>query len=112
MCLSVYGLSVCFWFSISLYLGLGQPRWPFSILENSVKAGPQRYPLQPSRVPTDLKNHCKRGFDEMASIVTGSFLELLLAVHGASTDCIDVSMRVGLRTILPLGTEIALTLVA
>ena len=45
-------------------------------------------------------------------IVTGSFLELLLAAHDASTDCIDVSMRVGLRTTLPLGTEITLTLVA
>ena len=43
----------------------------------------------------------------MTSIVTGSFLELLLAVHDASTDCIDVSMRVGLRPILPLGAEIA-----
>ena len=61
---------------------------------------------------TDLKNHSNRGFDEMTSIVTGSFLELLLAVHDASTDCIDVSMRVGLRPILPLGAEIALTLVA
>ena len=61
---------------------------------------------------TDLKNHSNRGFDEMTSIVTGSFLELLLAVHDASTDCIDVSVRVGLRPILPLGTEIVLTLVA
>ena len=47
------------------------------------------------------------------------YLEQLRAVflkccllHDASTDCIDVSMRVGLRTILPFGTEIALTLVA
>ena len=48
----------------------------------------------------------------MTSIVTGSFLELLLAVRDASTGCIDVSMRVGLRPILPLGAEIALTLVA
>ena len=61
---------------------------------------------------TDLKNHSNRGFHEMTSIVAGSFLELLLAVHDASTDCIDVSMRVGLRPILPLGAEIALTLVA
>ena len=48
----------------------------------------------------------------MTSIVMGSFLELLLAMHDASTDRIDVSMRVGLRTILPLSTEIPLTLVA
>ena len=61
---------------------------------------------------TDLKNYFNRGFHEMTSIVTGSFQELLLAVHDASTDCIDVSMRVGLRPILPLGAEIALTLAA
>ena len=47
----------------------------------------------------------------MTSIVMGSFLELLLAMHDASTDRIDVSIRVGLRTILPLGAEIPLTLV-
>ena len=71
------------------------------------------YQLQLSAFPkTDLKNHSNRGFDEMTSIVAGNLLELLLAVHDAPTNCIDVSMRVGLRTILPLGTEIALTLVA
>ena len=44
-------------------------------------------PLQPSRVPkTDLQNHSNRGFDEMTSIVVDSFLELLLAMHDASTD--------------------------
>ena len=32
-------------------------------------------------------------------------------MHDASTDRTDVSMRVGLRTILPLGAEIPLTLV-
>ena len=36
----------------------------------------------------------------MTSIVTGSFFELLLAVHDASTNCTDVSMRVGLRPLL------------
>ena len=29
----------------------------------------------------------------MTSVVTGSFLELLLAVHDVSTDCIDVQYQ-------------------
>ena len=40
------------------------------------------YQLQLSAFPkTDLKNHSNRGFDEMTSIVTGSFFEMLLAAR-------------------------------
>ena len=63
-------------------LGLYNTSWSNAVSHHNCLGSKRSYQLQLSAFPkTDLKNHSNRGFDEMTSIVTGSFFEMLLAAR-------------------------------